>query len=119
MFAPLSVGPRLQAHLGWVADDRCVPDVHLHEEVEIIQRPLVAEADSRWAPFLSIRRSARARQFNRCFYATIIDSTKAHCATSGNLVLDVEGEIDASTTACPDVPLFKAGACDESASGRI
>ena len=39
--------------------------------------------------------------------------------TATHLVLDVESEIDASTIACPDVPLFKAGACDESASGRI
>lgn len=51
-------------------------------------------------------------------YATIIDSTKAHCATSGTLVLVVEGEFETSTVGCPETPLFKAGACDESSSGR-
>lgn len=45
-------------------------------------------------------------------YATIIDSEKANCATSGSLVLDVEGEFEASTIACPEIPLFKARACD-------
>jgi hypothetical protein len=51
-------------------------------------------------------------------YATIIDSTKAHCATSGNLVLDVEGEFEASTIGCPEISLFDARVCDESPSGR-
>lgn len=51
-------------------------------------------------------------------YATIIDSAKTHCAASGTLVLVVEGEFEASTIGCPEISLFKAGACDESASGR-
>jgi len=51
-------------------------------------------------------------------YATIIDSAKAHCAASGNLVLEVEGELETSTVGCPEISLFDAGACEESPSGR-
>ena len=51
-------------------------------------------------------------------YATIIDSAKTHCAASGNLVLEVEGELETSTIGCPGMPLFDAGACEESPSGR-
>lgn len=50
-------------------------------------------------------------------YATIIGGAKAHCATSGSLVLEVEGEFEASTIGCPQISLFDARACDESLSG--
>jgi hypothetical protein len=51
-------------------------------------------------------------------YTFVIASDKVDCAPSGNLVLVVEGEFGASTVGCPEVPLFKAGACDESPSGK-
>jgi hypothetical protein len=51
-------------------------------------------------------------------YATIIDSAKAHCAASGNLVLEMAGEFEASTIGCPEISLFDASACDESPSGE-
>jgi hypothetical protein len=47
-------------------------------------------------------------------YETIIDSEAAKCAPSGRVVLEVEGEFETNTLACPEVPLFKPGACDES-----
>ena len=49
-------------------------------------------------------------------YATIIDSDKARCATSGSVVLDVDGEFGPSTVSCPETPLFDTRACDPSAS---
>jgi hypothetical protein len=51
-------------------------------------------------------------------YATLIDSATANCAASGTLVLEVEGDIENSSVACSDVPLFDPRACDESPSGR-
>jgi hypothetical protein len=47
-------------------------------------------------------------------YETIIDSEAAKCAASGNVVLEVEGEFEANTISCPEVPLFKPSACAES-----
>jgi hypothetical protein len=44
-------------------------------------------------------------------YETMIDSETAKCAASGNVVLEVEGEFEVNTIACPEVPLFKPGAC--------
>ena len=51
-------------------------------------------------------------------YATIIDSRKANCAATGALVLEVDGDVDASTIGCPEIPLFNASACDESSPGK-
>ena len=51
-------------------------------------------------------------------YTFVIGSDKVDCAPSGTLVLVVEGEFDASTVGCPEIPLFKAGSCDESPSGK-
>jgi Diguanylate cyclase, GGDEF domain len=50
-------------------------------------------------------------------YATIIDSDKANCATSGSVVMEVEGELGTSTIGCPEMPLFDPRACYTSASG--
>ena len=51
-------------------------------------------------------------------YTFVIASDKVDCAPSGTLALVVEGEFGASTVGCPEIPLFKAGACDESPSGK-
>jgi hypothetical protein len=51
-------------------------------------------------------------------YTFVITSDKVDCAVSGALVLVVEGELDESTVGCPEIPLFKAGACDESTSAK-
>jgi hypothetical protein len=51
-------------------------------------------------------------------YTVFIDSDKVNCAPAGTLVLVVDGEFDASTVGCPEIPLFKAGACDESPAGK-
>jgi hypothetical protein len=51
-------------------------------------------------------------------YTIVIASDKVDCAPSGTLVLVVEGEFDESTVGCPEIPLFKAGACNESPSGK-
>jgi hypothetical protein len=51
-------------------------------------------------------------------YDTLIDCKKVKCASSGNLVLAVEGELEPSSVTCPQIPLFKIGACDECASAR-
>ena len=50
-------------------------------------------------------------------YATIIDSDKANCATSGSVVMEVEGELGTSTIGCPEMPLFDPRACYTSTSG--
>jgi hypothetical protein len=51
-------------------------------------------------------------------YTVVIGSEKVDCAPSGTLVLVVEGEFDASTVGCPEIPLFKADACEESPAGK-
>jgi hypothetical protein len=51
-------------------------------------------------------------------YTFVITSDKVDCAVSGTLVLVVEGELDENTVGCPEIPLFKAGACEESASAK-
>ena len=51
-------------------------------------------------------------------YDTLIDCKKAKCASSGNLVLAVEGELEPSSVSCPQIPLFKTGACDECTSAK-
>jgi hypothetical protein len=45
-------------------------------------------------------------------YETTIDSEAAKCASSGVVVLEVEGEFEVNTISCPEVPLFKPDACD-------
>jgi hypothetical protein len=51
-------------------------------------------------------------------YTFVIASDKVDFAPSGTLVLVAEGEFAASTVDCPEIPLFRAGACDESTSGK-
>ena len=51
-------------------------------------------------------------------YTFVIASDEVDCAASGTLTLVVEGEFGANTVGCPEIPLFKAGACDESPSGK-
>ena len=46
-------------------------------------------------------------------YAVVIGSERVDCAPSGTLVLVVQGELATSTVGCPEIHLFKAGACDE------
>jgi hypothetical protein len=49
-------------------------------------------------------------------YETSIDCKKAKCSTSGAFVLVVEGALETGTVTCPQLSLFKPGACDECTS---
>jgi hypothetical protein len=46
-------------------------------------------------------------------YETIIDSQRINCASSGTMLLDVEGEIETRTAACYGISLPKPSSCRE------
>jgi hypothetical protein len=45
-------------------------------------------------------------------YETIIDLEKTNCATSGTLLVDVEGDLEIKTATCPGIILPKAPTCN-------
>jgi hypothetical protein len=46
-------------------------------------------------------------------YETIIDTEQTNCATSGTLLVDVEGELETKTATCPGILLPKGSTCSE------
>ena len=46
-------------------------------------------------------------------YFIAVDRKRANCPNSGTLVLAIDGEFEAVTTVCPEVVMFKPGACGE------
>jgi hypothetical protein len=46
-------------------------------------------------------------------YETIIDLAKTNCATSGTLLVDVEGDLETKTATCPGILLPKGLTCND------
>jgi len=46
-------------------------------------------------------------------YETFIDAQRTSCATSGTLLLEVEGTLDTKTAVCPAIVLPRASECNE------
>ena len=46
-------------------------------------------------------------------YETIIDLEKTNCATSGTLLVDVEGDLETKTATCPGILLPKGLTCND------